>query len=77
MVAQKTEEVDSKLLEAWGAGPMKNCTHVCFSTLERETVKVGKRGGRHHRRMRELPFYVTVGNRVEKDENKSLNLGHR
>ena len=69
------EEVDLKLFEARGGVPMKNCTQVSSSTLERKTLKVRKRDGRHDRRMHELLFYVTVGNGVTKTKTRVSSCG--
>ena len=55
---------------------MNNCFNVGFNNLKRKKVKVRKRDGRHDRRMRELPFYFTVGNGEEKANNEVLEQRH-
>ena len=72
--------VDLEFLETGGGDPINNCFHVSTNTLERKTVKIRKHelhDGRHDRRMRELPFYFTVGNGNEKVNNEVLQQGHK
>lgn len=68
------EKVNFKLLEAGGGDPMNKCVQISANTQEPETVKIRECDRCHDRK---LPLYVTVGNSVEKQDRKRLQLGHQ
>jgi hypothetical protein len=70
------EEFDVKLLQARGDDPMNKSFQVSADSTEPKMVKVRKYDGCDHRRMRELPLYIAVGNGEFKENCKRLQLRH-
>jgi len=70
---QLVEEVDLELLEARGGDPKNNRFQVSTNTVKLEMAKVRKCDDG---RVRELPFYIALGDRKFEVDCELLQVGH-
>src|ERR1700722_12481653 len=71
------KEVNAEFFEARGGDPMSKSFQVSTNTSELEIAKVWKGDRCSNRHVRELHFYITVGDSEVKFDRDRLQLGHK